>query len=160
MEVITLKSNVKNVQIETNDVILTDYLASTMDQIFDPIPVPIILIDDQTRVKMINKVFADYLGYPKEEILGKKVIEVDKNSRFPYVIKSKKAEIAWKHKFENGHTAIVHRIPVVDENGEFKYGFGMVLFEDVEEFRDIIEKNKLLATELNHYKKQVILSDD
>ena len=137
------------------DVILTDYLISTMEKIFDPVPVPIILVDDETRVRMINKVFADYLGYEKDYILGKKVIEVDKNTRFPYVFKTKRAEIAWKHKFENGHTAIVHRIPILDENDDIKYGFGMVLFEDLEEFKDIIEKNKLLESELHHYKKQL-----
>ena len=31
---------------------------------------------------------------------------------------------------ENGHTAIVHRIPVLDNKGEVKYAVGMVLFED------------------------------
>ncbi|EOD00322.1 sigma-54 interaction domain-containing protein [Caldisalinibacter kiritimatiensis] len=135
--------------------LLSDYLATTIEKIFDPVPVPIILIDAETRIRVINKVFADYLGFSKEELIGRKVLEIDKNSRFPYVFKAKKAEIAWKHRFENGHTAIVHRIPVLDENGEVVYGFGLVLFQDVEEFKDIIEKNKLLETELHHYKKQL-----
>ncbi|MFZ5968119.1 MAG: sigma-54 interaction domain-containing protein [Bacillota bacterium] len=135
--------------------ILTDYFVTTMEKIFDPISVPIILIDKDTSVKMINKAFADYLGYSKEYIIGKEVLQIDKNSRFPYVFKSKKAEIAWKHTFENGHTAIVHRIPVLNEHGEVMYGFGMVLFNDMEEFRHIVQKNKLLETELFHYKKQL-----
>lgn len=139
----------------TRDLELNDYLISTMNKIFDPITVCIILIDKDTKVRMINKAFADYLGYKKEDIIGKKVKEVDRNTRFPYVFKTKKAEIAWKHKFENGHTAIVHRIPVLDDEGEINYGFGMVLFEDMKEFKDIIEKNKLLETELNHYKKRL-----
>ena len=126
-----------------------------MEKIFDPIPVPIILVDKDTRVKMINKIFADFLGYSQKDILGKKVREVDKYSRFPDVFKSKKAEIAWKHRFENGHTAIVHRIPVLDEDGNVIYGFGLILFQDVNEFKDIIEKNKLLETELSHVKKQL-----
>jgi PAS domain S-box-containing protein len=126
-----------------------------MEKIFDPIPVPIILIGKDTKVIMINQIFADFLGYPKEQIIGKKVLDVDRNSRFPYVFKNKKAEIAWKHKFENGHTAIVHRIPVLDEDGEVLYGFGMVLFQDVEEFKDIIQKNKLLERELSLYKTQL-----
>ncbi|MBS4537609.1 sigma 54-interacting transcriptional regulator [Clostridium sp. D2Q-11] len=126
-----------------------------MEKIFDPITVPIILIDEDTKVRMINKVFANFLGYEKEEILGKKVQEVDRNSRFPYVFQTKKAEIAWKHKFENGHTAIVHRIPVLDEKDKVSYGFGMILFEDMKEFMHIIEKNKLLETELDHYKKRL-----
>lgn len=140
---------------ESDKGMITDHFISMMEKIFDPIPVPIILIDKDTKVIMINKVFAEYLGHPKEEILGQKVVDVDKNSRFPYVFKTKKAEIAWKHRFENGHTAIVHRIPILDENGDVIYGFGLVLFQDVEEFRDIIEKNKLLETELHLYKSQL-----
>lgn len=135
--------------------LLTDYFVSTMEKIFDPIPVPIILIDGETRIRMINNVFADYLGFPKEELLGTKVLEIDKNSRWPYVLKTKKAEIAWKHRFENGYTAIVHRIPVLNSNDEVEYGVGLVLFEDLEQFKDIIQKNKLLETEIHHYRKQL-----
>lgn len=137
------------------DVFLTQYLVTMMDRIFDPIPIPLIFLDKDSKIKMINQVFADFLGLPKEDIIGKPVLEVDKHSRFPYVFKTKKAEIAWKHTFENGHTAIVHRIPVLDNKGELEYAVGMVLFEDVEQFRDIITKNKLLETEINMYKNQI-----
>ncbi len=43
----------------------------------------------------------------------------------------------------------------LDDKDEIAYGFGMVLFEDLDEFKDIIEKNKLLETELDLYKKQL-----
>ncbi|QNO16595.1 sigma 54-interacting transcriptional regulator [Alkalicella caledoniensis] len=130
-------------------------MVSMLNRIFDPIPVPIILVGKDTRVIMINQVFADFLGHPKSEIIGEEVQKVDKYSRFPYVFKNKKSEIAWKHKFENGHTAIVHRIPILDDQGEVLYGFGMVLFQNVEEFKDIIQKNKLLESELSLYKNQL-----
>ncbi len=144
-------TNGKNLQ----EIVLDDLLVSMMEKLFDPVPVPIILLDKDTKVIMINQIFADFLGYPKDEIIGKEVVKVDKYSRFPYVYKNKKSEIAWKHRFENGHTAIVHRIPVLDEFGEVLYGFGLVLFQDVEEFKDIIQKNKLLETELSLYKSQL-----
>lgn len=136
-------------------IVLTEYLVTMMHKIFDPLPIPIIFLDKDSKVKMINQVFADFLGLSKDDIIGKHVVEVDKHSRFPYVFKTKKAEIAWKHTFENGHTAIVHRIPVLDNRGDLEYAVGMVLFEDVEQFRDIITKNKLLETEINMYKKQI-----
>ncbi|NYB75705.1 sigma 54-interacting transcriptional regulator [Sedimentibacter hydroxybenzoicus DSM 7310] len=137
------------------DTNLNEYLVSMMHKIFDPIPVPLIMIDKESKIRMINKVFADFLGLKKEEIIGRPVLEVDKYSRFPYVLKTKQAEIAWKHTFENGHTAIVHRIPVLGDKDEVKYGVGMVLFADIEKFKDIIEKNKLLETEINLYKNQL-----
>jgi transcriptional regulator with PAS, ATPase and Fis domain len=150
-----MKTNLQKIKNQGENLLFSDYLVLTMEKIFDPIPVPIILIDNETRIIMINKVFADYLGYSKDELYGQKVKDIDKNTRFPYVFKTKKAEIAWKHKFENGHTAIVHRIPILDENEEIVYGFGMVLFEDLKQFKDIVEKNKLLETELQHFKDQL-----
>lgn len=150
-----MKNNQGLLHSENYSELLTDYLVTTMEKIFDPVPVPIILIDNETRIKMINDVFANYLGFPKEELIGKRVKEVDRNTRFPYVFKTKKAEIAWKHRFENGHTGIVHRIPVLNEAGEVEYGVGIVLFEDLEQFRDIIDKNKLLENELHIYKKRL-----
>lgn len=126
-----------------------------MQNIFDPITVSMILVNQSSEIVMINDVFANYLGYTKKEIIGKHVLDVDKNSRFPYVIKNKKVEIAWKHRFANGHTAIVHRIPVMNEDNEVEYGFGMVLFEDIGELKDLVKKNKLLEDKLYHYKSKL-----
>jgi transcriptional regulator with PAS, ATPase and Fis domain len=137
------------------DFMLDEHMISVFQQIFDPIPVPIILIDRDTKILMINQCFADFLDVKREEALGRKVIEVDRNSRFPYVFQSKRAEIAWKHTFQNGQTAIVHRIPVLDADKEVMYGFGLVLFQDMDEFKNIVEKNKLLESELYHYKKEL-----
>ncbi len=122
-------------------------------KIFDPIPVSMILVDRESRILMINSQFCRFLGVTKEEAIGRPAAEINLNTRFPQVMKTKKAEIAWKHTFTNGHTAIVHRIPILDDKGEVLYGFGMVLFDDMEEFQNIIVKNKLLQTEITHYKQ-------
>lgn len=126
-----------------------------LNRVFDPLPIPMIMVDRQAKIRVINQVFADYLQHDKRDILGKNVADVDKNTRFPYVLKTRKAEIAYKHQFENGHTAIVHRIPVLDENGEVLYGVGMVLFQDLQEFKDIIHKNKQLHSEIFHMKSEL-----
>ncbi|KAB3534702.1 PAS domain S-box protein [Alkaliphilus pronyensis] len=122
-------------------------------KIFDPIPVSMILVDKDTNILMINNEFCKFLEVSKDEAIGKKVIEINPNSRFPIVMRTKKAEIAWKHTFANGHTAIVHRIPILNNENEVLYGFGMVLFDNMEEFHNIIVKNKLLQTEIKHYKQ-------
>jgi len=149
-----VQSSFSNIGHDLNG-ILDEHIIAVFQQVFDPIPVPIILIDRDTTIIMINQCFADFLDIKREEALGRKVIEVDRNSRFPYVFQSKRAEIAWKHTFQTGQTAIVHRIPVLDDKGDVLYGFGLVLFQDMEEFKNIVEKNKLLETELYHYKKQL-----
>lgn len=132
-----------------------DMFIRRLHQIFDPISVPIIMVDKHAVVVMINTAFADYLEHPREEIIGHHVSEIDPNSRFPFVIKNKKAELAHKHKFINGHTALVHRIPVLDDEGEVAYGIGMVLFDDLRNLQEALEKNKLLEGKLNIYKEQL-----
>jgi transcriptional regulator with PAS, ATPase and Fis domain len=119
------------------------------------VPVPIILLNKHTEILMINQPFADYLGYSREEIMGKRVDVVDTNTRFPYVFKSKKPEIYCKHKFSNGHTALVHRIPVLDDNGEVAYGFGMVVFDDLRSLQEVLERNKLLEGKLMIYQEEL-----
>ncbi len=132
-----------------------DLFIKRLHQIFDPISIPIILVNKETEVLMINESFADYLGYQRSEIIGKKVQIVDPNSRFPFVIKNKQPEFAHKHKFTNGHTAIVHRIPVLDEDGEVVYGFGMVIFDDLKKLQEVLEKNKLLEGKLHIYQEEL-----
>lgn len=140
----------------TNQSIERNTLIETMEKIFDPIPIPIILVDKKMRIQLINKAFTRYLGYEKKQMLGKSVKELDENTRWPAVFKSKKAEIAWKHTFENGKTAIVHRIPVLNDQNEIAYGFGMILFETIENMKDIIEKNRLLESKVKLYEEQLL----
>ncbi len=128
-------------------------LIETMEKIFDPIPIPIILVDENMEVQLVNDAFAKFLNMKRENMIGKGAVALDKNTRWPDVFQSRQAEIAWKHTFVNGKTAIVHRIPVLDEDDNVAYGFGMVLFETVENMREIIEKNKLLESRLKHYEK-------
>ncbi|SES87419.1 sigma-54 interaction domain-containing protein [Anaerobranca gottschalkii] len=137
---------------ERTTIINDNYLVNLLNKIFDPIPVPIILIDKDTRIRLINNCFCEFLGLKREDMLGKKVYEIDENTRFPYVFEKKKPEIAWKHKFKNGKTAIVHRIPILDDYGNVIYGFGLVLFKDIKEFEEIVKKNQLLEHQLNFYK--------
>ncbi|MGB9679625.1 MAG: sigma-54 interaction domain-containing protein [Thermoanaerobacteraceae bacterium] len=120
--------------------------------VFDKLPIAFDILDEKGNVKMMNKTFLDFLGLRKEEVINKYVLDVDRNSRFPLVLKTGQNEIAYKHKFANGKEAIVHRIAIKDGD-EVIGGFGMILFEDLNELRKLIEKNRLLETELNHYKK-------
>ncbi|MDM8534035.1 sigma 54-interacting transcriptional regulator [Clostridiaceae bacterium HSG29] len=138
----------------TNETIHSMDLIMILNRIFNPLPVPIILVDKDSKIIVINTVFADYLGFEKNQLLGRNVEEIDKNTRFPYVLDRKVSEIAWRHQFENGHTAIVHRIPVLDDSDEVLFGFGLVLFQDISEFKEIIQKNKQLDSELFHIKNE------
>lgn len=137
------------------DNIFQDYLVEMFDRIFDKIPVPVILVDKVGVIRMINKAFADFLLTTKENAIGRPATDVDRNSKWPIVLKTGELEIAKRHRFAvNGKEAIVHRIPIYDDK-DIVGGFGMVLFDNMDQFKDLVEKNKLLETELSHYKKAV-----
>ncbi|SFE18229.1 PAS domain S-box-containing protein [Thermoanaerobacter thermohydrosulfuricus] len=122
------------------------------ESVFDKLPIAFDILDAEGNIRMMNKTFLDFLGLEKEKVINRYVLDVDRNSRFPLVLKTGQNEIAYRHKCANGKEAIVHRIAIKDGD-EVIGGFGMILFEDLNELRKLIEKNRLLETELNHYKK-------
>ncbi|ACB86292.1 sigma-54 interaction domain-containing protein [Natranaerobius thermophilus] len=132
-------------------------VVDVVDRIFDVIPVPVILVDEKGIIRMINRAFADLLKVSKQQAIGRPAVEVDHNSKWPVVLKSGEFDIAKKHKFaRTGEDAVVHRIPIYDyDSGEIVGGFGMVLFQNLKELRDLADKNKLLEKKLDHYKQRV-----
>ncbi|MCY6372145.1 sigma-54 interaction domain-containing protein [Clostridium ganghwense] len=123
--------------------------------VFGKLPIPIDVLDKDGRLIYINDAFADFLEKSKEEMLGKVVSDVDSNTRFIETLRGKQAEIAWKHKFRNGKEAIVHRIPILDDDGKVTGGFGMVLFEDISKLQEVMDKCNVLDRELRMYKNTI-----
>lgn len=132
--------------------LFSDEMEFLFESVFDKLPIAFDILDAEGNIKMMNKTFLDFLGVDKDSAINKYVLDVDHNSRFPLVLQTGQNEIAYRHKFANGKEAIVHRIAIKDGD-EVIGGFGMILFEDVNELKKLIEKNRLLETELNHYKK-------
>ncbi|QGU96705.1 AAA family ATPase [Clostridium bovifaecis] len=125
------------------------------DTVFGKLPIPIDVIEIDGTLIYMNRAFADFLGKSIEEILGKKVGDVDKTSRFVETLESKQAEIAWRHTFSNGKDAIVHRIPILDDDGSISGGFGMVLFEDISNMQEVMNRCRVLDKELRLYKSTI-----
>lgn len=124
-------------------------------QAFDNIPITVDFLDEEGRMIYINKAFADFLKIPEEDMIGKIVTDINPTSKFMSTLKNKKADIAIKHKFPNGKDAIVHRIPILDNEGYVVGGFGMILFEGLTEMKAILEKCDALNKELKLYKNHI-----
>lgn len=125
-------------------------------EVFDKFPVPIDILDGKGKIVYINKSFADFLKRSRNEIIGRSVVEVDSSSQFLETLSKKAADIACIHRFENGREALVHRIPIIDDDGKVIGGFGMVLFEDLGKMQEIMDKYKqLIAGELKLYKNEL-----
>lgn len=124
-------------------------------KIFDNLPIPIDFLDKEGRMMYINKAFKDFLNISDKDVTGMLVTDVNPTSRFPEVLQSKQAEIAWRHRFQNGRDAIVHRIPILEDDGTLMGGFGVILFEDLDEMKEVMEKCKILDKELKLYKNEI-----
>lgn len=123
---------------------------------FDNIPIAVDFLDRNGKIVYMNKVFADYLQIPLEQIVGRIVTDVHPGSEFLKTLKKKKADIAMRHYFPSaGKEAVVHRIPILNKEGVLLGGFGMVLFECIDQVKDILQKYEMLNKELKMYKKEL-----
>lgn len=122
---------------------------------FDNIPIAIDFLDKDGRMIYINKAFSDFLQIPIKNMIGKLVTEINPTSKFLLALNEKKADIAVRHVFPNDREAICHRIPIFDNNGELMGGLGMILFEKVNEMKEILKKCEILDKNLTLYKNEI-----
>lgn len=122
--------------------------------VFETVPIPMVIVDVEEKIQLINKSYANFLRKKREDVIGKKIKDVITNSRIPIVLKTGEAEIANRHCFVEGQEAIVHRIPI-KENGTVIGCFGMLLFNTLEELQEVADRYKKLEHELNYYKKEL-----
>ncbi|MGH4139292.1 sigma-54 interaction domain-containing protein [Clostridium sp.] len=122
---------------------------------FDNIPIAVDFLDKDGRMIYINKIFSEFLQISIENMVGRIVTDINPTSKFLISLQNRKADIAIRHKFPNGREAICHRIPIIDNSGNLQGGFGMLLFEEVQQMKTILDKCKLLDKELKLYKNEI-----
>lgn len=122
--------------------------------VFETVPIPMVIVDSQKRIQLLNKAYANFLKKESQDVIGKDIDTVITNSRIPIVLQTGEAEIAWRHNFVGGQEAIVHRIPI-KENGKIIGCFGMLLFNTLEELQEVADRYKKLEHELDYYKKEL-----
>jgi transcriptional regulator with PAS, ATPase and Fis domain len=122
---------------------------------FDNIPIAIDFLDKDGKMIYINKAFSDFLQIPIDDMIGRVVTDINPTSKFMISLKNKKADIAVPHKFPTGKEAICHRIPIINDGGNLLGGLGMILFEEIQNMKDILDKYELLDKELKLYKNEV-----
>ncbi|MCF6463523.1 sigma-54 interaction domain-containing protein [Clostridium sp. Cult1] len=123
--------------------------------VFGSLPISVDILDKNANIIYMNEAFLDFLKLKEEDVIGRLVTDVNPTSKFPETLQSKRASIAEEHVFPNNKPAIVHRIPIFDDEGEVIGGFGMLLFEDIKKAKDIAEKYAEINKELALYKNEL-----
>lgn len=122
---------------------------------FDHIPIAIDFIDEEGTMIYINPAFSSFLEIPVEDMLNRKINDIDNTSKFVKNLSSKRSDIAVKHRFANGKDAICHRIVILDKFGNLYGGMGMILFDHVSDMKEMIKKYEQLDKKVEMYKREI-----
>ncbi|WP_162920265.1 sigma-54 interaction domain-containing protein [Clostridium fermenticellae] len=127
------------------------------DIIFNQIPIPICLVNSECKIVTFNNSFKDYFNLKLENEKGKFVGEVDPNARFPVILKTGKAEINRKHKFQ-GRDIIVHRLPL-HFNNKLIGGISITIIGDLNYIYRLVTENNLIKNLKSYKNNQSAISE-
>lgn len=125
------------------------YLKNILELLYDGI----IVVDKKGHITMINQNYCDFLGVKMDEVIGKHVTEVIKNTRMHIVVKTGKPEIGSLMKIKD-ENIIVMRTPIW-RDGEVVGAVGKVLYTDINELKTLAERLNVMESNLDYYKKEL-----
>lgn len=117
-----------------------------------------LIIDEFNNIIEINRAYCEFLGLKQEEVLGKHVYEVIKNSQLPQILQSGRIEVNVLHKLVKGQApnqekyCIVTRAPV-KQGDQVVAAVGQVKFSL--KTMELANKLKNLDEELQYYKNEL-----
>lgn len=128
-----------------------------LDLILNSLTTGIFVCDGKCVVRFINKAYADYLGVPREEILGRPITEFIPDSRAPVVTSTGLPEMGNIRtlKGKNGERVIVvNRLPL--KQGSETIGMlSQTLFGSREEFDAVTKRIEYLDKKVASYARRI-----
>jgi len=125
-----------------------------LEKALDNIQFGTLVVDAEGIVTFYSKSYEDFLGIPREKVLGQHVTEVIENTRMHVVLQTGEPEIGWKQKIK-GQNMVVQRVPIRDKAGKIIGAVGQVMFRDVAEITELAQKLNLLESKLEHYEREL-----
>ncbi|HZW82536.1 MAG TPA: sigma 54-interacting transcriptional regulator [Candidatus Deferrimicrobium sp.] len=132
----------------------TKELKGTLEAVLDNAYEGLILVNKEGIITMTNQPFASFFNASPESLIGKPVLEVYDNPKFPEVLETGQAVYGYIHKL-NGHEIIANRIPI-RRNGEVVGALGKVTFKNVNELYSLADKVNALTSEVDYYKHKLL----
>lgn len=128
-------------------------LLDTLEMILDQAYLGILFVDTDGVIRFMNKLLEEMGGVDRKKFYGKHITELIPDSRLPLVIKTGRAELGWKYRYQGGN-AIVNRIPIF-KNNQLIGAITQVIFSDVSELKTMAQNMDLLKKKLHTYKHQI-----
>jgi PAS domain S-box-containing protein len=136
----------------------TKELKGTLEAILDNAYEGLILVNKEGIITMTNQPFASFFNASPESLIGKPVLDVYDNPKFPEVLETGQAVYGYIHKL-NGHEIIANRIPI-RRNGEVVGALGKVTFKNVNDLYSLADKVNALTSEVDYYKHKLLVFKD
>ncbi|AHF06178.1 diguanylate cyclase [Desulfitobacterium metallireducens DSM 15288] len=114
-----------------------------------------VITDAEGYVLMLNDRYSQFLKLDKSQVIGRKVDDVVPNTRIPIVLATGKPEISKQHVYGNGLKSIVHRIPLFNEEGKVEGCLGIVVFDSMEDLKQLAQVNQVLHHKLSEYQNEI-----
>jgi len=121
--------------------------------IIDHIHAGILITDADGYVTHFNKPYGRFLNLDPKAQIGRHCTKVIENTRMHIVAKTGKAEINTSHRI-NGQDMVVQRIPI-KKNGKVISVYGQVMFQTVEEVKELAAKLSMLESKVQLFEKEL-----
>ncbi|MCL6612740.1 MAG: sigma 54-interacting transcriptional regulator [Peptococcaceae bacterium] len=128
-------------------------LNRTLDTVLNIINDGIVVVDREGVVSLVNQVVAGYLKTTVQDLVGKRVTEVFKNSRLHIVARTGVAELSEIMNVGEDQL-IVSRLPVI-KNGRTVGAVGKIIFPHLAEIRELASKLNSLQNKLAYYEEEL-----
>ncbi|HOW56415.1 MAG TPA: sigma 54-interacting transcriptional regulator [Smithellaceae bacterium] len=148
-----MKKQIENPVLKKNKVKLKIY-----ETLLDISADGFVFIDDQERIIKINKAYCAFLDVKEEDVLGKKILDVIKNSKLPELLVTGEAEVNVLHRLAKGQTpgdekCVAVSRSAVKEGDKIIGAVGQIYFR--KETMELAEQLRSLDSELNYYKNEL-----
>jgi transcriptional regulator with PAS, ATPase and Fis domain len=131
----------------------SEYEFRVLHLFLDNVPEPTFVVNKEGIITFFNKAYEALLGLAREEVLGKHVTQILPNTRIPVVLKTGEPELGELMDIR-GVDAIVQRIPLTSR-GVIVGAAARVLFRDVSELKQLMQKVSQLQVQIEHYEREL-----
>jgi len=128
-------------------------LNRTLDTVLNIINDGIVVVDRDGVVSLVNRVLADYLNTNVQDLVGRHVTEVLKNSRLHIVARTGIPELSEIMSIGEDQL-IVSRLPVI-RNGSPVGAVGKIIFPYRDEIKELVRKFNSLQNKLSYYEDEL-----
>ncbi len=113
----------------------------------------IFVVDDQGKITLVNEAACQFFGKREEDLLKQPIDQVMENTRLLRTLKTGMAETN-EIQVIYGRPYIVSRLPIVRQ-GKIIGAVGKIIFQKLEEVKEVAQRLAQMDLELNFYKEQV-----